>query len=45
MQGIPQYLKAFYNVECPVSFPVEAEVGKNMLNMSHFKEEDWLNVA
>lgn len=38
MTSIPQYLKFFYKVDCPVPFPVEAEVGPNMLDLKHWHE-------
>jgi DNA polymerase I-like protein with 3'-5' exonuclease and polymerase domains len=34
MQAIPQYLKHFYNIDCPVPFPAEAEAGLNMLELN-----------
>lgn len=36
MQNIPLYLKRFFNIDCPVPFPVEAETGPNMLDLHHF---------
>ena len=38
MQAIPHFLKVFFNIDCPVKFPVEAEVGPNMLELHHWKE-------
>lgn len=35
MQAIPQYLKHFFGIDCPVPFPVEAEAGLNMLELGH----------
>lgn len=35
MTAIPQYLKHFFNIDCPVPFPVEAEAGFNMLELGH----------
>ena len=38
MQAIPHFLKVFFNIDCPVKFPVDAEVGKNMLELHHWEE-------
>lgn len=35
MENIPAYLKHFFNINCPVPFPVEAEAGLNMLELGH----------
>ena len=35
MESIPLYLKHFFNINCPVPFPVEAEAGLNMLELGH----------
>lgn len=37
MQAVPQLLKHMFDVDCPVPFPVDAEVGPNMLSLTHFK--------
>jgi len=36
MQAIPHFLKKHYGIECPVQFPVDAEVGPNMLDLHHW---------
>jgi hypothetical protein len=36
MNAVPQLLKKFYNIECPVPFPAEAEYGPNMYDLTHF---------
>lgn len=36
MQAIPHFLKHFFGIECPVGFPVDAEVGDNMLELKHY---------
>ena len=36
MQSIPALLKERFNIECPVNFPVDVEVGNDMLDMSHW---------
>ena len=36
MEAVPQMLKKHFNIECPVPFPVEAEVGPNMLELHHY---------
>lgn len=38
MEAIPHFLKRFFNIDCPVSFPVEAEYGPNMLELQHWQE-------
>lgn len=35
MESIPQFLKHFFNIDCPVPFPAEAEAGLNMLDLKH----------
>ena len=37
MQAIPHFLKHFFGINCPVGFPVEAEVGDNMLDLHHWQ--------
>lgn len=37
MEAVPHFLKFFFDIECPVPFPVEAEIGDNMLQMSHWQ--------
>ena len=37
MQAIPHFLKHFFGINCPVSFPVDAEVGDDMLDMHHWE--------
>lgn len=36
MQAIPHFLKHFFGIDCPVSFPVDAETGPNMLELHHW---------
>lgn len=36
MQAIPHFLKKYFNIDCPVKFPVDAEVGDDMLDMTHW---------
>jgi len=36
MEAVPQMLKKFYDYDCPVPFPVDAEVGPNMLDLHHW---------
>jgi DNA polymerase I-like protein with 3'-5' exonuclease and polymerase domains len=36
MEAVPAMLKKHFNIECPVPFPVEAEVGPNMLDLKHY---------
>lgn len=36
MAAVPQFLKAIYNIDCPVPFPAEAEHGPNMYDLKHF---------
>lgn len=35
MESVPQALKKFFGMECPVPFPVEVEAGPNMLELHH----------
>lgn len=35
MESVPQALKNFFGMECPVPFPVEVEAGPNMLDLHH----------
>lgn len=37
MQSVPQLLKHFFGIDCPVSFPVDVEVGPNMLELHHWE--------
>lgn len=37
MQAIPHFLKHFFGIDCPVGFPVDAEVGDNMLDLHHWQ--------
>lgn len=37
MQSVPQQLVRFFDMKCPVPFPVEAEVGLNMLELHHYQ--------
>ena len=36
MQAVPQLLKHYFDIDCPVQFPVDVEIGDNMLEMSHW---------
>tara|TARA_R110002020_G_scaffold2385_3_gene11059 strand:- start:328 stop:2652 length:2325 start_codon:yes stop_codon:yes gene_type:complete len=36
MEAVPMFLKHFFGIECPVPFPVDVEVGPNMLELSHW---------
>jgi DNA polymerase-1 len=36
MEAVPQLLKHFFNINCPVQFPTDAEVGPNMLELKHW---------
>jgi DNA polymerase I-like protein with 3'-5' exonuclease and polymerase domains len=33
LEGVPAYLKELFNIDCPVEFPCETEIGDNLLNM------------
>ena len=33
LEGVPAYLKELFNIDCPVKFPCETEIGDNLLNM------------
>lgn len=37
MQAIPKLLKHYLDIDCPVQFPVDAEVGDNMLELHHWE--------
>ena len=37
MEAVPQLLKKYYNIDCPVPFPVEVEGGPNMLDLHHME--------
>jgi len=36
MESVPQLLKHFFDIDCPVQFPTDAEVGPNMLELKHW---------
>lgn len=36
MESVPQLLKHFFNIHSPVPFPVDAEIGSNMLDLHHY---------
>ena len=36
MKSVPQLLKHFFDIDCPVPFPVDVEEGVNMLELSHW---------
>jgi exosortase/archaeosortase len=42
MQGIPTFLKSIFGIDCGVLFRVEAEYGKDVLNMKHWHSEYYL---
>tara|TARA_Y100000296_G_scaffold66371_1_gene78381 strand:+ start:6868 stop:7476 length:609 start_codon:yes stop_codon:yes gene_type:complete len=35
MESVPQVLKKYFGMECPVPFPVDVEAGPNMLDLHH----------
>jgi hypothetical protein len=37
MESVPQLLKHFFGIDCPVPFPVDVEIGNNMLELHHWK--------
>lgn len=37
MESVPQLLKHFFGINCPVPFPVDVEIGDNMLELHHWK--------
>ena len=37
MQAVPQILKKYFDMDCPVPFPVDAESGPNMLDLHHME--------
>lgn len=36
MESVPQLLKHFFDIDCPVPFPCDVEVGDNMLELKHW---------
>ena len=36
MESVPQLLKHFFGIDCPVPFPVDVEIGNNMLDLHHW---------
>lgn len=38
MQAVPQLLKKHFDIDCPVPFPVDGEVGPNMLDLHHYNQ-------
>lgn len=36
MEAIPHMLMKHFNIDCPVPFPVDAEIGDNMLDLHHY---------
>ena len=36
MESVPQLLKHFFGIDCQVPFPVDVEIGDNMLELSHW---------
>ena len=38
MESVPQLLKHFFGIDCPVPFPTDAEVGVNMLELEHWHD-------
>jgi hypothetical protein len=39
MQAVPAMLKKHFDWDCPVPFPVDAEIGDNMLDLHHYTGE------
>ena len=37
MEAVPQMLKKHFGMDCPVPFPVDAEIGPNMLDLHHYE--------
>ncbi len=37
MESVPAFLKKEFNWDCPVEFPVDVEIGKDMLTMKHWE--------
>ena len=35
MESVPKVLKKYFDIDCPVPFPVEVEAGPNMLDLHH----------
>lgn len=35
LEGVPEYLKSIFGIECPVKFPAEVEAGPNMYELAH----------
>lgn len=42
MQAIPQFLQSTFNIDCGVIFRVDAEYGKNMLDLHHYNSPYYL---
>lgn len=40
MSSIPFYLKQLFDMKCPVPFPVDGEVGNDMLNLHHYETKE-----
>ena len=40
MQSIPEYFNSRYGMNITVPFPVEAEVGRNMMDLVHYYDND-----
>lgn len=38
MEAVPQLLKKKFGIDCPVTFPVEAETGPNMLDLHEYEK-------
>lgn len=36
MEAVPTMLKRHFDIDCPVPFPVDAEIGPNMLDLHHY---------
>lgn len=36
MESVPQLLKHFFDIDCPVPFPTDVEIGDNMLELRHW---------
>jgi DNA polymerase-1 len=40
MQAVPGMLKKHFDWDCPVPFPVDAEIGDNMLDLHHYHPQE-----
>ena len=44
MSAIPHYLKELFGINCPVPFPVDGEVGPNMLDLHHYQPQQEITI-